>query len=175
MGRQILVILFLLAPLIYSCEEGNTDGNTISIELDDVISVTADVIYIDANCSFSSKSYIGKYDDVLQTFNFSAINGCTDVSGSNVQLFSCVGDLTGSFNDVTASCTLGMTDGVCRCNAPSGASADQITTAQEISTGVETLINKAQSAKDSVFNNPNLCTEQAGGQGTEHVCPCSQL
>ena len=175
MGRRLLILLSLLIPLMYSCESGNTEGNTILIQLDDVISVTAGVTYIDANCSLSSKSYVGKYDDLLQTFNFSAINGCTDVSGSNVQLFVCTGDLTGSFNGVVASCTLGMADGVCKCNATSGASADQLTTAQEISTGVETLINKAQSAKDSIFNDPNLCTQLVSGQNTDHVCPCSQL
>jgi hypothetical protein len=175
MIKQTVIMLFLLVPLMYSCETGNTNGNTISISLDDVVSVTADIIYIDANCSFDSKSYIGKYEDLLQAFNFSSINGCTDVSGTDVQLFTCVGSLTGTFNSVAVTCSLGMLDGVCVCDAPSGSSADQITTAQAISIGVETLITKAQSAKDSIFNNPNLCTEQAGGSSTDHVCPCNQI
>ncbi len=147
-----------------------------TISIDNVVSSIANVIYIEAyNCSFSSKQYIGTYNDTTEMFNFSAMGDCNNVSGSNVQLYICTGDLVGTYNSVTVSCSLSKVSNLCTCNAAADASSDQVVTAAKITADLRVIIDKSLNAKSSLFNNPNLCTSQTYDLNPRYICPCNLL
>ncbi|MCX6112317.1 MAG: hypothetical protein NTY22_03390 [Proteobacteria bacterium] len=174
MDKKICVFIFFSLLFIYSCSANNT--NMLTIAVDNVSSPLANITYIEGKtCSFNNEQYVGVYNDNFQSFNFSALGSCTNVIGSNIQLFVCMGSLTGTYNNVAATCSLSMVDKTCVCDAAIDATPDQIITAQKITDGIDILMAKAVSAKNSLFNNPNLCTAQTADVNPRHVCPCNLI
>ena len=168
----VFIPLFILS--IFSCA-ANLD-NSLIIAVDNVSSPISNVIYEEAkSCSFNGLQYVGVYNDALQTLNFSTMGNCTNVTSSNVAMLVCVGDITGTYNSVTATCSLSFINSVCTCTAESEATSDQIITAQKITESLDVLIKKTVNAKNSLFNNPTLCTSQTGDINPRHICPCNLI
>lgn len=173
--KKTYFIICSIIIFISSCNTGS-NGNTMTIAIDNVVSTIANVIYVEAyNCSFSSKEYVGTYNDTTEMFNFSVLGDSVSVSGSNIQLYICAGDLIGTYNETTVSCSLAKSGSLCYCNAASDATADQITAAEKITEGVQVVIDKSLSAKNSLFNNPNLCTSQTFDVNPRYICPCNLI
>ena len=174
MTKKTFVFIPFFILFIFSCSV-NTD-NTLIIAVDNAISPISSVVYVEAKtCSFNSTQYVGIYNDTLQTLNFSSMDSCTNVTSNNIDLFSCIGDVAGTYNSVAATCSLSLINGTCTCTAPSSATSDQVITAQKITEGLDVLIAKSISAKNSLFNNPNLCTAQTGDVNPRHICPCNLI
>ena len=174
MTSKTFVFISFLVLLISSCAV-NTD-NTLTIAVDNVLSPISSVIYAEGkSCSFNGLQYVGIYNDSLQSLNFSSLGSCTNVTSSNIDMLVCVGDVTGTYNSVVATCSLLLVNGICTCTAPSSATSDQVITAQKITEGLDVLIAKSISAKNSLFNNPNLCTAQTGDVNPRHICPCNLI
>ena len=174
MVKKTSIFLSFFILLIYACSTNIT--NTLTIAVDNAQSPVSSVIYIEANtCAFNNAQYIGVYNDTLHTLDFTNLGETTSVSSSDIQMFVCVGNVTGSYNNVAVTCSLQMLDKSCVCNYAASATADQIVTSQKIADGINVLMTKATSAKNSLFNNPNLCTSQTGDINPRHVCPCNLI
>ena len=67
---RVVCMTFLLL-FFFSCKSGSDDS--IRISFDNIVVATANVTYIESNCSFAGSTYDGTYRYMQRSLNFNSI------------------------------------------------------------------------------------------------------
>jgi hypothetical protein len=169
--RTIFTVCFLF--IFLSCNSDVDDKITISFE--DMLVPGASVVYIRSGCVLEGKHYDGIYSYMQRSFNFSLMNDCTNVQGSNINLDNCSGSLTATCDNVIVSCELVDDNGSCLCSNDHGDTEAERSSKDKISNGLKTLLDKVNSAREYIFVGSNVCKEDMEDPYTSYVCSCSLL
>ena len=174
MFNTLRVVCMALLLFFFSCKGGSDDS--IKISFDNIVVATANITYIESNCSFAGASYNGTYRYMQRSLNFNSMNGCNNVEASNIQLDNCSGSLTASCDGVEISCELiSREDDSCFCSYEDDDTEQEKDLKDKITNGINTLLDKVNSAREYIFLDSDVCREEYDDLETSYICYCSQL